>query len=150
MRKLGTIIICFIAITLMANKCKKETTADADNKTMVSNAMKQLVLDQLYDIKWYHSREEDKGDGLLTYRESSYKFPPSRGGRVGFKLEKGGVYWDYGPNAADVPTETKGTWTLLENSNTIQVNLTKYEVEMSYQLEFISLENNILKLKKIN
>lgn len=152
MKRFSTFAICLLMLTLMANQCKKEETTDdgtpATERT-TSDATVDNILDQLYGKAWYHSREEDK-DGVLTYRDDSYKFPPSRGGRTGFKLEKGGKMWEYGTGPADRPTTTEGTWEVTEGKDGIQVKLTKNGTEMSYRLEFVSFEDNILQLKWIN
>lgn len=147
MNRIGTVACLFILLTLMANGCKKEKASDGDSN-MAEKVAQQVVLEQLYGQDWYHSREEDK-DGVLVYRDRSYKFPPSRGGRDGFKLEKGGGFWEYGTGPTDRPTKTEGTWKMKEES-TIEVKVARNGSEMSYTLEFVSFENNILKLKKVN
>ena len=150
MKRFGTLAICLLMMVLMANKCKKEETTTASVvEEKVSSMVIDNVLDQLCGNTWYHSREEDK-DGVLTYRDGSYKFPPARGGRHGFKLAKGGKMWEYSTGPADRPMTTEGTWEMTESKDGVQVKLTKFEKEMSYILEFISLEDNVLKLKIVN
>lgn len=148
MNRFGIFSICLLMITLMANQCKKEKDGEGTGKN-VSNEVKEDILSQLYDTEWYHSREEDK-DGIRVYRDGSYKFPPSRGARHGFKLEKEGKVWEYGSGPTDRPTKTEGSWKLKPESNAIEIKLTKYEREVSYTLEFVSLNDNVLRLKKVD
>ena len=151
MNKFGKVIMLFGLLTLMANNCKKQESekGSTTNKETTEKTAKQNVLEQLYGTEWYHSREEDNGD-VQVYRDGSYKFPPSRGGRTGFKLEKDGTFLEYGPGPTDKPTTTKGTWSLVENADAILVKMTKNGSEITYTLNFMAFENNILKLKREN
>ncbi|MGB0522565.1 MAG: hypothetical protein ACPGJS_06380 [Flammeovirgaceae bacterium] len=144
-----TLLSCFIALTLMANECKKESKSNVSSDKAMRTATAQSILDQLYEKDWYHSREEDEGE-VRVYRDGSYEFPPSRAARHGFQLKKDGTFWEYGFGPDDRPTKTEGTWEMKEGSEEINMKLTKNEMEESYTLQFISFENNILKLKKMN
>ena len=151
MNRFGKVIICFVLLALMANGCKKDEGSDSSSDKNMRKVAEQNILEKLYGKDWYHSREEDKdSDGVSTYRDSSYKFPASRGGRHGFRMEEGGKYWEYGTGPTDRPTKTEGTWKVKEGTEAIEVKVAQNGTEMSYTLEFVSFEDNILKLKKMN
>ncbi len=126
-----TSLLCIICLMLLSNTCKK-------NKTFES---------QLLQNTWLHSFEEDQGD-ILTYRPNSYEFPPSRG-RTGFDLEEGGVIKEYNIAPTDGLEERIGQW---EYKNDKQVLVTlkgNGQPDERYLLEIISLEDDVLKLRKL-
>jgi hypothetical protein len=59
--------------------------------------------------RWLHSHEEDTGKEMV-FRPSTYNFPPSRGGRIGFELRPDGSAAVLGMAPTDSPQEHAGTW----------------------------------------
>jgi len=59
---------------------------------------------------WLHSSEEDRG-GKTVYRPEEFPFPPTRGGREGFRLAADGVAVALAPGATDRLEEAAaGRW----------------------------------------
>jgi len=65
----------------------------------------------LFGTTWFHSHEEDTPTEMV-FRSSSFQFPPSRGGRIGFELRKDGTAEILGPGPTDKPSIDIGKWTL--------------------------------------
>lgn len=66
---------------------------------------------------WVHSHEEDS-DAEMTFRPSSYKFPPSRG-RSSLTLEPDGTLIDSGPGPVDRTVAAKGQWELQQGKQPV-------------------------------
>lgn len=126
-----TVLLCVLTLLLLASTCKKKETFES----------------QLLHKTWLHSFEEDQGD-VLTYRPNTYDFPPSRG-RTGFSLEEGGVIKQYNIAPTDGLEEQIGQWAFTDDKE-IMVTITgDGQPEEAYAIEILSLQNNVLKLKKL-
>lgn len=92
---------------------------------------------------WVHSFEEDK-EGLKIFRiQSDYEFPLSRKPRERFEIKPNGEFIEYIPGPSDNYLPKLGRYKV-EDPSTIKVNLGNE----SYTLNVMSLEQNILKVKK--
>lgn len=59
---------------------------------------------------WLHSREEDHA-GTTVYRPEEYPFPPTRGGREGFRLAQDGGAVALAPGPTDrLEATATGRW----------------------------------------
>lgn len=101
--------------------------------------MKQL------ERTWLHAHEEDQGD-VHVYRPNTYAFPPSRG-RTGFTFDHNGLFTQLDIAPTDGLESRKGKWTT-ENDHTLAISLDDKK-DPDYKLEIISIENNVLKVRRI-
>ena len=136
MKSINALFILIILCTITAGKCKQN---DAKNTSKDSASWVMEVAGK----QWFHLRESDK-EGLTAYRDISFNFPPSRGGRPGFQINADGTFQSFQPGPVDRPVATDGTWKWLEEGKSIEVFLPTE----NYQLTYISLEDGLLFLKK--
>lgn len=95
---------------------------------------------------WLHAHEEDQ-EGVLVYRPNTYAFPPSRG-RTGFAFDRAGLFTQYDIAPTDGLEGHEGTWKL-DGDNTVLISLDAKQ-EPDYRLEIVSLENNVLKVRRLD
>ncbi|MFD2721463.1 hypothetical protein ACFST9_22300 [Hymenobacter monticola] len=96
---------------------------------------------------WLNSREEDSGD-TLVYRPNTYHFPSARG-RTGFAFKPYGRFEQFDIAPTDGLTGHPGTWVIDGSKlNKIRIHLDEGP-EPDYDLEVVSLENKVLKLRKL-
>jgi len=126
--RLFTLLAC-LSILLLAATCQPGTN---------TTQMKQL------ERTWLHAHEEDEGD-LRVYRPNTYAFPPSRG-RTGFTFDHNGLFTQLDIAPTDGLESHKGKWTV-ENDHTLRITLDDKK-EPDYKLEIVSMENNVLKVRR--
>ena len=124
-----------LSLLLLAATCKPN---DSSNKA-AAPALKQL------EGTWLVSREENSGD-TLVYRPNTYHFPPSRG-RTGFAFKPFGRFEQFDIAPTDGLAGRAGTWTA-NGSSRLRIHLTE-GTEPDYTLEIISLEKQVLKLRRL-
>ena len=93
---------------------------------------------------WLISREENSGD-TLVYRPNTYAFPPSRG-RTGFAIKSYGRFEQFDIAPTDGLAGRPGTWTP-NGTARLRIHLTNAQ-EPDYTLEIISLDKQVLKLRR--
>ena len=94
---------------------------------------------------WIHSHEEDSAD-VRAYREQEFDFPPSRG-REGFQINADSTFVFYAIAPTDGSQKKKAQWTLEDEKLRILFKEPEHARE-DFFLEFISLENGLLRAKK--
>jgi len=107
--------------------------------TSSAAAMKRL------EGTWLASREEEHGD-TLVYRPNTYRFPPTRG-RTGFAIKSFGRFERFDIAPTDGLSGRPGTWTAAGGTR-LRIHLTDGQ-EPDYTLEIISLEKQVLKLRRL-
>ena len=122
-------VFAFLSVLLLAATCNTES------QTMT---LKQL------EGTWLHAHEEDQGD-VRVYRPNTYAFGPSRG-RTGFAFDHNGLFTQYDIAPTDGIEGRKGRWTA-QDDHTIRISLDDKK-EPDYLLEIVSLENNVLKVRR--
>lgn len=126
-----TSLLCLLCLLFMAVTCRKN----------------DKVVAQLAGKVWLHAYEEDE-DGIWVYRPNTYDFPPSRG-RTGFSLEAGGVIKRYEIAPADGLQEEEGQWEQVE-IDVVQVRMNPgSNPPVAYKMEIISLNDDLLKVRRI-
>ncbi|RSK51414.1 hypothetical protein [Hymenobacter rigui] len=128
--RLFTLLACLSVLLLAA-------TCNPDAKT--TSQMKSL------ERTWLHAHEEDQGD-VRVYRPNTYAFPPSRG-RTGFAFDHNGLFTQYDIAPTDGIEGRKGRWTA-ENDHTLRISLDDKK-DPDYKLEIVSLENDVLKVRRV-
>ena len=123
-----------LSLLLLAATCKPHRPAAP---TLIST--KQL------EGTWLISREENSGD-TLVYRPNTYAFPPSRG-RTGFAIKPYGRFEQFDIAPTDGLAGRPGTWTT-DSTTRLRIHLTDGQ-EPDYTLEIISLEKQVLKLRRL-
>ncbi|MEJ8758127.1 hypothetical protein WG947_14030 [Pontibacter sp. H259] len=123
-------LLCLVCLLFLANTCKKTNKLE----------------EQLLGKTWLHAFEEDI-EGVTTYRPNTYDFAPSRG-RTGFMLEKGGILKNYAIAPADGLEEQPGTWQFLDDDKILITIKPADQPQLQYQIEIVSLENDVLKVKR--
>lgn len=93
---------------------------------------------------WLVSHEENHGD-TLVYRPNTYHFPPARG-RTGFALKPFGRFEQFDIAPTDGLAGRPGTWTASGNTR-LRIHLNAGP-DPDYTLEIISLEEQVLKLRR--
>jgi len=134
-------ILAIVILLLAGNKCKrseKSTKADIAVKTATFQTPNKALFK-----KWIHSHEDDEGD-VKAYRPDIYQFPPARG-RSGLTLKENGEFIQHNIHPADRGTvPVKGNWKDLSDNKIFKITL---EDGTSYQIEIMSLEDEMLKIK---
>ncbi|GAB3851149.1 hypothetical protein GCM10028822_17500 [Hymenobacter terrigena] len=125
-----------LAPLLLVAACKHHKPAVV---TSSPASMKQL------EGTWLASHEENRGD-TLVYRPNTYKFPPARG-RTGFAIRSFGRFEQFDIAPADGLVGHPGTWTA-DGTTHLIIHLTDGH-EPNYTLEILSLNNNVLKLRRV-
>ncbi len=87
--------------------------------------------DHLVGKTWLHSHEEDTPTEMV-FRPSTFRFPPSRGGRIGFELRQDGTAVAFGPGPTDKPQEDVGKWTL--GTNKLELNIPERKEVRSFTI----------------
>ncbi len=123
-----------LSVLLLAATCNPDSQGSADTPPN----LKQL------EGTWLHAQEEDQGE-VRVYRPNTYAFPPSRG-RTGFAFDANGIFTQYDIAPTDGLEGHKGRWKA-QNDHTIRVSLDDKK-EPDYLLELVSLENQVLKVKR--
>lgn len=123
-------LLCLVCLLLLANTCKRASKLEQ----------------KLVGKTWLHSFEEDQED-ITTYRPNTYDFAPSRG-RTGFMLEKGGILKNYTIAPADGLEEQPGTWQFTNGKKILITIKPESQPQQQYIIEVVSLENDVLKIKR--
>lgn len=126
-------VLAALSVLLLAATCNPESQG-----TRLPPSLKQL------EGTWLHAHEEDQGD-MLVYRPNTYAFPPSRG-RTGFAFEPNGLFTQYDIAPTDGLEGHKGRWKV-QNDHIIRISLDDKQ-EPDYALEIVSLENQVLKVRR--
>jgi hypothetical protein len=92
---------------------------------------------------WRHSFEEDRGDGVETYRPADFDFPPAFG-RRGFEVKPDGEFVAYEIGPADEPLELRGRWTQA-GPKRIGVRI---EGREPYKLTIVSVDDEVLQVSR--
>lgn len=126
-----------LSLLLLAATCQEHKS----NAVATSSAspMKQL------EGTWLNSQEEAKGD-TLVYRPNTYKFPPARG-RTGFSIKPFGRFEQFDIAPTDGLAGRPGTWTAVGDTRLL-IHLADGQ-EPNYTLEVISLDKQVLKLRRL-
>jgi hypothetical protein len=125
-------IAAALLIAILGNKCKQEEKPLKDK------------IEEVYDIKWWHSYEEDSA-GFKFYRPDTFQFPPSRG-REGFILQKDNQLVWLGIAATDGTEKIKGSW-VLGPSSELQFNFKEGERKLLFDVISIGKDKIILNPK---
>ena len=125
-----------LAPLLLVSACERHKPAVV---TSSPASMKQL------EGTWLASHEENRGD-TLVYRPNTYKFPPTRG-RTGFAIKSFGRFEQFDIAPTDGLAGHPGTWTATGDTRLI-IHLTDGQ-EPNYTLEILSLNNKVLKLRRV-
>jgi len=100
---------------------------------------------------WVNSVEDQTSPDISCYRTSDYDFPTIRGVRTSFQFNEDGtfVYTYAGPTDA-VETE-KGTWKKISDTRyEMTFNDPNPRFAKTFNIDVVSLEDGILKIKKPN
>lgn len=125
-----------LALLLLTAACQQRRPA----VHVISPAsMKQL------EGTWLSSREEDRDD-TLVYRPNTHWFPPTRG-RTGFTIKTFGRFEQFDVAPTDGLIVHSGTWTPTGPTR-LHIHLTDGQ-DPDYTLEIISLEKQVLKLRRL-
>jgi len=93
---------------------------------------------------WIHSREEDT-EGVLVYRPSNFKFPPSRG-REGFELKKSGEFILYAIGRDDRPKKDFGHFKVVE-SNRLSISFDELQLK-PFTLQILMCDDDVLRVER--
>jgi hypothetical protein len=107
--------------------------------------MRQLP-PEIYEKHWIHSYEEDKDD-IQVYHPSTFNFPLSRG-RMGFEIQKNGVFTQYGIGPDDRQKKIEGNWTIEEELNTIKIDFATDKAIKSYNMKIILCNDDVVRIRK--
>ncbi|TAF30811.1 MAG: hypothetical protein EAZ57_00315 [Cytophagales bacterium] len=111
-------------------------------------ACKKNPLEDIVNIVWLHSHEEDR-DGLKAYRPEDYKFKPSRG-RTGFKLLTNDTFIAYLIAPNDTRNEQNGIWRITQDGRAIILEAVGggRSGNIARRVEFISLQDGLLMVRE--
>lgn len=95
---------------------------------------------------WIHSREEEKGDGILVYRPSGFRdFPPSRF-RMQYVFGGGGKCQWMHLSPTDAHHLRGGKWQMDAKADNL-IHVTQGNERISY--EIVELNGDVLKIKRV-
>jgi hypothetical protein len=124
-------LLCCLSVLLLAVTCKPDPRKSP-----------QLIL---LEGTWLHAHEED-ADDIEVYRPNTYSFGPSRG-RTGFSFEHNGLFTQYDIAPTDGLEGRKGQWKA-ESGTVLHITFDNKD-EPSYKLEIVSLEKDLLKVRRL-
>jgi hypothetical protein len=128
-------LLLFLALTFFSS-CQKESDAVAP----------AVFQDQVLGQTWLESTEEEQpGSDVQVFRPDTYAFPDSRG-RMGFRFDAEGGFTGQGPSPADGVAVYPGRWTTEDNH---VFRITPTGRTSSYGLQIISLQDNVLRLRRL-
>ncbi|GAB2960197.1 hypothetical protein GCM10027048_29690 [Hymenobacter coalescens] len=126
-------LLLTLCVLLLSSTCRTDS-ATATQQTQLN----------LLTRTWLHAHEEDQGD-VHVYRPNTYNFPPSRG-RTGFAFEQNGLFTQYDIAPTDGVEGRKGQWSVVDE-HTVRIALADKK-DPDYQLEIVSLDDNVLKVRR--
>ena len=147
---ISIVILLFGFMTIVAACAKKaDKTPPPASKPIGKSFAPAASFFQL----WLHSREEDK-DGTTMYRptDGSFKFPPARGARYGYKFEKSGKGAFTYPGPTDATEEKPLTWLVIDQNNSRLLTITQQDDEqkaVTKTFKIVVLDNTIMQLQEI-
>ncbi|QIX60819.1 hypothetical protein FY528_17085 [Hymenobacter lutimineralis] len=127
-----SLLLACLSLVLMASTCTSSDPRRGNSRLL------------LLERTWLHAHEEDQGD-LRVYRPNTYAFPPSRG-RTGFAFEHNGLFTQYDIAPTDGLEGHRGQWKAL-TENQLSITLDDHS-EPDYQLEIVTLEPDLLKVRR--
>ena len=145
-----------LVILMQFNSCANRICVKDVSTVGIEIQVSSIIPKELIN-KWYWSYEDDKQDGLRTYRVSTFDFPLSRG-RSGFEICKNGKFVVLEAGADDKPINYEGQWIYDKNSNSIEVSFKKLALESEnstittenrnpFVINIISYDQSMLKVK---
>ena len=105
----------------------------------------EMALHKQLEGTWLHAYEEDD-NGVQVYRPNTYAFPPARG-RTGFAFDRAGLFTQYDIAPTDGLEGRKGTWKM-DGDHIMRIALDDKK-DPDYRLEIVSLQNNVLKVRRL-
>jgi hypothetical protein len=125
---------------LFFSSCTKEADFASPTVTQASFSA------QIQGRDWLESWEEEQaGSDIKVFRPDTYVFPVSWP-RNGFRFDADGVFTGRGPSPTDGIAVYPGLW-ITEDNNTYRI--TPSGQSTSYGLQLISLQNDVLKLRRV-
>ncbi|UOQ52988.1 hypothetical protein [Hymenobacter cellulosivorans] len=129
-----------LALPLLLGSCDKESDTAAP---VVSQTTFEA---QIQGRGWLESWEEEQpGSDIKVFRPETATFPASWP-RNGFRFEADGVFIGRGPSPTDGVAVYPGRWLLVGNQT---FRITPSGQSNSYGLQVVSLENDILKIRRV-
>ena len=140
------ITVIFMILLVAYNSIAVMYNPPALAKFPIEQQQLPLLSQEIFEKHWIHSYEEDKDD-IQVYHPSTFNFPLSRG-RMGFEIQKNGVFTQYGIGPDDRQKKIEGNWTIEEELNTIKIDFATDKAIKSYNMKIIFYDNNTLVIKK--
>lgn len=133
-------LVLALSALLLLSSCSKE----ADSAAPI---ISQKTFDaQVQGRGWLESWEEEQpGSDIKIFRPDTYAFPPSWP-RNGFRFDTNGVFTGQGPSPTDGIAIYPGLW-ITEDNSTFRITPSGYS--SSYGLQLISLDNDVLKVRRV-
>lgn len=112
--------------------------------------------EELFKV-WMNSYEEETGNGVHIYRNTSFDFPLSRG-RTGFEILENGRFIEYAIGPDDRPLQHEGKWIYCAKTKIIDITFNKIDLNTKghhketnppYSLEIVSLDKDKLEVKRL-
>ncbi|GAA4000336.1 hypothetical protein GCM10022408_09250 [Hymenobacter fastidiosus] len=130
-------VLLSLLLTLgLLGGCKKES-APAAPATLQSRIIGRT---------WLESHEDAQpGSDIRVYRPETSAFPASWP-RDGFRFDAGNVFTGYGPSPVDGTATFPGRW---QTTGPDRFRITPNAPAGSYSLQLVSLENEVLRVRRL-
>ncbi|UOQ72198.1 hypothetical protein [Hymenobacter cellulosilyticus] len=133
-------LLFLLSVPMLLASCEKESDTAAPT---VSQAVFET---QVQGRGWQESWEEEQpGSDIKIFRPETVELPASRP-RYGFRLEADGVFIGRGPSPTDGIAVFPGRWIIERNQ---QLRVTPSGQSASYGLQIISLQDDVLKIRRV-
>ena len=128
-----------VCALLLLGSCTKESESATPGITQVAFA------NQIQGRGWIESHEDsEQNSDIRVFRPDTYAFPPSWP-RNGFRFDAEGVFVGRGPSPTDGIAVYPGRWTATDN---LTFRITPSGASLSYGLQLISLQDDVLKVRR--
>lgn len=136
--RLSLLALCAV---LLLGSCSKD--ADGNNPAVTQATFSAQIQGRDWLESW---EEEESGSDIKVFRPDTYAFPASWP-RNGFRFDSNGVFTGRGPSPTDGIAIYPGLWITEDNR---LYRITPSGQSTSYGLQLISLQNDVLKVRRID
>jgi hypothetical protein len=146
------IILVFVILIGSCINRLRVVTAPVGLEMQVSSKLDSVIFH-----KWYHSYEEDKGNGILNFRRENFPFPEARNRRC-YEFRSTGKFFYYTLGPTDRPIKQEGIWIYAGKDSTMEINYHYIHIDLKeiegkkkhpddFTFKLVKLQKDLMQIK---